>query len=65
MATVRVPAIVRRAVLCGAQAPNMVRCDRKRGHGGRHTWEVWARLRELEQVLVRLGCGGVWPPASR
>jgi len=43
----------------------MERCDRKKGHGGRHTWEVWndlqakiATLTEAEQAAAEAGFGG-------
>jgi hypothetical protein len=28
---------------------NFARCDRKKGHGGMHTWELWDRIQELEK----------------
>ncbi len=30
----------------------MWRCDRARGHKGMHSWELWARIRELEMAIL-------------
>jgi hypothetical protein len=46
--TVKVPDVPGPAeCLCWKQAPNMTRCDRRKGHEGPHSWEWEARLDEV------------------
>lgn len=37
--------------LCWKQAPHMVRCDRMLNHAGMHSWEYFAKIKELEAKL--------------
>jgi hypothetical protein len=50
------------AQLCWAQSAGMVRCDRKHGHLGRHTWEglcEWKAQDEGEEPW-EASCGITW-----
>jgi hypothetical protein len=38
--------------LCYKQAPNMTRCDRKKGHEGLHSWEAARFERALQKILT-------------
>lgn len=50
MTTIRVPDIEGpTAQLCWTQAPDMTRCDRKKGHAGPHSWE---RLSANDQLAL-------------
>lgn len=56
---VRVPDLEGPVVaLCWAQAPNMERCDRRKGHLGPHSWESVGRSRSAI-VASGLGVGSV------
>jgi hypothetical protein len=43
------------AELCYKQSAALVRCDRKAGHGGMHTWQMWAEIERLRDKLVDAG----------
>ena len=45
------------ARLCWAQGPLMDRCDRRAGHGGRHTWEMEAQLAREQRRNEQLESG--------
>ena len=59
MDTIKIPSIPGpRVQLCYEPQPlgeGMARCDRKKGHGGRHTWELLATLSRLEFAGAPLG----------
>lgn len=57
MAVINVPDIEGPiAQLCWKQAPDMVRCDRKKGHAGPHSWQ---RLADAAQGGVHIQDGAL------